>query len=100
MLRSGDLAEKTQIKLEADYREKLPQIVKLERELTAIKSAKPINDQINAVRRLTSSMMDGLSDRDRVAARAKIAATLPSIIQKIVFKPDGSVAVKYNGVIG
>lgn len=98
MLREGDLALKTQIKLEADHAAKIKDIERLERELASIKSAKPEEEQFLTVTGLPSTL-GGLSGPDLIAARAKIASALPSLLPGgIKFRPDGTFTAYPRGL--
>jgi hypothetical protein len=89
LLREGDLAERTQVKLEADHAAKLTEIAQLQRDLASHTSVRPVDEQIATVTRL-ADVMDGLTGAARIEARGRIAAALPSILDSLRFRPDGS----------
>jgi hypothetical protein len=89
MTRTGDLAERTQAKLEGDYQRKIEDVKKLERELTALRSA-PSLDEAQAV---IGGVLDKALAGD-VKARARVAQALPAVISRLVCRKDGVIRVE------
>jgi hypothetical protein len=87
MRRSGELAERTQAKLEAEYTRKLADVTQLERQLATLKSAKPADQELATVQSL-SVRLKRLSGPQLTEARAKIAAALPALFRCLAFAPD------------
>jgi hypothetical protein len=84
MRRTGHLAEMTQAKLERDHAGKLTAIGKVERELAAHHAAKPMGELQETVRTVLARALVG-----DVAARAKIAESLPGLLGTVTCRSDG-----------
>ena len=61
---------------------------KLERQLAALKTAKPADEQLSTIQSL-SMRLERLSGQELVNARGKIAAALPTLFSSVRFAPDG-----------
>lgn len=90
MERSGELAERTQAKLEGDHAAKRQEIKVMERELSAIKAKPPIDVQAALLVKLTGSL-DGLKGEELIHARRHVATILPTFVTAIRFRSDGRV---------
>ena len=75
-------------KLDADHKAKVAEIKELGNQLADAQAAVPMDEQLATVRRL-AGVLDELTDEARLAARVRIAATLPRILSAIEFKPNG-----------
>jgi len=103
------LASKTLVKIAKEHKASLATIKKLESGIFAARAAKPSLEQFNLMREriislrlpVCSSAFTGsgrpikpLTNDERIMTRAKIAASLPSLIKAMRFQPDGSHAVE------
>jgi hypothetical protein len=95
------LAGKSLVRLESAHKAKVGEIAQLELQLAAKRSAKPPIETYEAVKTLIAGL-DGeqvpsiapLPEHERLATRAKIAASLPSIVKDIIFEPTGTFSVR------
>jgi hypothetical protein len=75
---------------------KLVEIANLEKTLSAVTTAKPVSEEIDAVRRLIAGL-DRLSPSDRYAARERINGGLQRLFGAIVINPEtGRVVVRLD----
>lgn len=88
MMRTGELAEQTQAKLEADHQAKTTEVTKLERQLAAL-STEPVAEVQKMIGRVLGAALNG-----DVTARNKIAASLPEVINTLTFHKDGNIRVR------
>jgi hypothetical protein len=85
MRREGAMAEKLQTKLEAEHRENSEAIKKLERQIAALHTAKPVGDLQERMRSVLDRGLEG-----DVAARAIIADALPRLVHQVILGLDGN----------
>jgi hypothetical protein len=90
MSRSGELAERTQAKLEIDYSRQTDEVTKLQRQLASLKSAKPVGE----VQAMISGLLGAALSGD-VPARTKIAAALPDLLTRLVCHKDGTLTIEF-----
>jgi hypothetical protein len=83
-------------KLVKRHTDKLATVTQLERQLATLKNAKPADQELAAVQSL-SARLQRLSRSALVETRGKIAQALPTLLTRLVFKPDGVVAVVNDG---
>jgi len=76
-----------------EYDGKQHEIKLLERQLAAEMVAKPADELLNTYNSVTEAL-DGLTGAELVSKRAWIAATLPSFLSEIRFKPNGTFIAK------
>jgi DNA invertase Pin-like site-specific DNA recombinase len=79
-------------KMARQHEAKLAQIDKLAREVAALRSGKPAEAQLLAVRSI-SNRLDQLEGSELAEARGKIARALPSLLRRLTFAPTGEVTV-------
>jgi hypothetical protein len=92
MRRSGDLAEQTQTKLEGEYDRQRDEVTKLERQMAALKPA-PAIEEVQHV--IDSVLGDALAGD--VPARTKLAQALPSVVNRLTCRKDGSLRLTWQG---
>lgn len=85
MERTGELAAKTQLKLETDHQAKQAEVTRLERELITLEAASPASELQNVVQRVLDKALAG-----DVAARSTIAEALPGLIKSLTCRGDGT----------
>jgi phage-related minor tail protein len=93
MRRGGELAERTQAKLESEYTAKRDAVAKLERQLAALETAKPASEVQQEIGGLLGAALNG-----DVTARAKIANALPALIKRITCRKDGTLRVEAKSI--
>jgi hypothetical protein len=91
MTRSGELAERTQAKLEADYQRKSEEVIILERRLAALRSTKPVAEVQSMIGGVLGAALAG-----DVWARTKIATAMPEVLRKLVCRKDGTLRVEFR----
>lgn len=87
--KGGTLGARRLASLESDYATKLADVAKLEKAATAATVARPLAEEMEAVRRLIAGL-DRVSTCDRYATRAKINDGLKRLLKAVTFLSDGS----------
>ena len=83
-------------KLVKRHTAKVANITQLERQIAAMRTARPSDEQLSATQSL-SQRLGGLSGPQLTDARGKIAMALPALFRCLTFKPDGVEATVADG---
>jgi hypothetical protein len=73
--------------LASQHTDKLAVVTRLERQLAILRTAKPADEQLASVRSL-SARLERLSGPALTEARGKVAMALPTLLARLVFKPN------------